>query len=206
MNKFITNLKVAFATLIFLTVSTLNANFILESDLDFPQKLVDKMQQMGDELYQKTKVSTVIVAKKHLDQKEFLEIKKKYLNELKEPYVLWIFSKTYMDRKDIGINQMFNSKDLEDKFDKESMFSPFFGSFTKLISIKKSKVDPIPAAFLNGYGDLVDMIAKSYGVKLKSSIGSETKTTIDIIRAIFYISIVFFLLWYLKVKFFKRGE
>ncbi len=199
-------IRVAFATLILSLSVLLQASFIFDSDLDFPKKTVDKLKEMGDELYEKAHISTVIVAKKHLDQKEFLNIKDSYLKELKDPYILWIFSKTYIDRENIGINQMFNSKDLEDKFDRDSMFSPFFGSFTKLVSIQKSKSDPLPAAFLNGYADLVDMLSKSQGIKLDSSIGNETRVTMDIFRVIFYLVLLFFFGWYLKVKFFKKGE
>ncbi len=197
--------KVALILTIFFTIS-LQANFIYEGDNLINEKALNKMQEMGDELYQKTGVSTVIIAKQHLSKEQFLQIKDKYLKELKNPYVLWIFSKSYMDKAKIGINQMFNSEDLENKFDKDSLFSPWGGTFTKLIAIQKSDSDPTAAAFLNGYGDLTDMIATSYGIKLDSSIGSETKTTINIVRVIFYTTIVFFLLWYLRVKFKKRSS
>ena len=162
------------------------------------------MKEMGDELFTKTGVSTVIVAKEYLDKKGFLRIKNNYLKELKAPYVLWIFSKKYADREGVGINQMFSSDDLKGKFDKDSLFSPFGGSFTKLIVIQKSKVDPTGAAFLNGYADLVDMLADSYGVKLKSSIGSETRETMDIARVVMYLTFLFIALWIIKVKFFKK--
>jgi membrane-associated protease RseP (regulator of RpoE activity) len=198
--------KAVFAALILLSL-TLKANgFIYDGDLIDNNKTISKMREMGDELYEKTGVTTVVVARKHLDQKEFLKIKDSYKSKLKAPYVLWIFAKTYQDRDNIGINQMFNSKDLDDKFDKDSLFSPWSGTFTKLITVHKSKKDPIPAAFLNGYADLADMLSNSYGVKLDSSIGSETRTTVDIIRVVFYLSVIFFLLWYVKVKFLKRGK
>jgi len=200
------NFKAAFIaalTLLIIFTTSLNASFEYEFDDFIGEKAIKKLKEMGNELYEKTGVSTVIVAKNHLDQKEFLEIKNRYLKKLKEPYVLWIFSKTYMDRENIGINQMFNSKDLEGKFDKDSLFSPWSGTFTKVITVHKSKSDPTAAAFLNGYGDLTDMIATSYGIKLDSSMGSETKTTINIARIIFYLSIAFFFVLYLQVKFSK---
>jgi hypothetical protein len=194
---------IAALTLSIFFTTSLNASFNYEFDDFIGEKAIKKLEEMGNELYEKTGVSSVIVAKKHLDQKKFLDIKDRYLKELKAPYVLWIFSKTYMDRDNIGINQMFNSKDLEGKFDKDSLFSPWSGTFTKVITVHKSKSDPTAAAFLNGYGDLTDMIASSYGVKLESSIGSETKTTINIARIIFYLSIAFFFVWYLQIKFSK---
>lgn len=197
--------KAAFAALILSLIFTtsLQANYSYEGDGYIPDKALKKLKEMGTELFQKTGVSTVIIAKNHLDQKQFLEIKNRYLKELKRPYVLWIFSKTYMDRNNIGINQMFSSDDVKDKFDKDSLFSPFGGSFSKILTVHKSKSDPTPAAFLNGYADLTDMIAESYGLKLESSIGSETKITINIARIIFYLVSAFFFVWYLQVKFSK---
>jgi len=198
-------IKAAFAALILSTILTtsLQANYSYEGDGYIGEKALKKLEEMGSELFEKTGVSTVIVAKEHLDQKQFLEIKDRYLKELKNPYVLWIFSKTYMDRENIGINQMFSSDDVKDKFDKDSMFSPWGGTFAKILTVHKSKSDPTAAAFLNGYADLTDMIADSYGVKLESSIGNETKTTINIARIIFYLVTAFFFVWYLQIKFSK---
>ena len=198
-------IKAAFAALILSTIFTtsIQADYTYQGDGYIGDKALKKLEEMGTELFQKTGVSTVIVAKEHLDQKQFLEIKDSYLKELKNPYVLWIFSKKYMDRENIGINQLFSSPDMKDKYDEDSMFSPFGGTFSKILTVHKSKSDPTAAAFLNGYADLTDMIAKSYGIKLESSIGSETKTTINIVRVIFYLVIAFFLLWFLQIKFSK---
>ncbi len=168
------------------------------------EKTLKKMKEMGDELYEKTGISTAVIAKKHLNKDEFLKLKEHYQKTLKPPYILWIFSKTYMDRKDIGINQMFHSPDLDGKYDEDALFSPFRGSFTKLIVVKKSKSDITSAAFLNGYADLVDMLAKSYGVTLKSSVGSQNRVTVDIFRIVFYGMILFFVLWYLKNRLTER--
>ncbi len=163
------------------------------------------MKEIGKELTQKTGVTIALVTKKHLTKAEFLEIKNRYLKKLKAPYVLWIFSKTYEDKKDFGLNKMFNSPDLNGKFDKNSLFSPFTGSFMKLIVIQKSKSDPTSAAFLNGYADLTDMIAKSYNVKLKSSIGSESETFITVLRVLFYLSLLYFVWLYVKRRFLEKG-
>ncbi len=200
------NVRAVFTALILSTFfhTTLFASYIYESDLPINEKTQTKLKEMGEELFEKTGVSTAIIAKKYLDKKSFLEIKDRYLKELKAPYVLWIFSKKYDVRDSVGINQMFSSDDLKGKFDKDSLFSPFYGSFTKLIVIQKSKSDPTGAAFLNGYADLTDMIADSYGVKLASSIGSETRETMDIARIVMYLTFLFLLIWIIKVKFFKK--
>ncbi len=186
--------------------TSLFASYKLDTNLPINDKTQAKLKEIGMELFAKTGVSTVIVAKDYLDKKSFLKIKDNYLKELKAPYVLWIFSKKYDDRDSVGINQMFSSDDLKGKFDQESLFSPFYGSFTKLIVIQKSKSDPTGAAFLNGYADLTDMIANSYGIKLDSSIGSETRETMDVARILMYLTFLFFAIWTIKVKFFKKDK
>lgn len=197
--------KAAFAalTLTLFFSTSIKADYIYDGDGLIPKKAQKKLSQIGNELYKKTGVSSVLVTRKFLDQKKFLDLKDRYLKELKNPYVLWIFSKTYEERTNVGINKIFKSDDLENKFDEDSLFSPFRGSFTKIIVIQKSKSDPIPAAFLNGYADLSDMIADSYNIKLQSSIGSETKRTIGISRIIFYSVLLYFFIVYLRGKFFK---
>jgi hypothetical protein len=198
--------RVAFATLfiLLLTNSLFSNGFTIDVDKGILlDKAISKMKEMGDELYQKTNISTILVVKNHLDKKEFLSIKERYLTKTKKPYILWIFSKTYADRENIGLNQMFNSKDLDGKFDKDSLFSPWNGTFTKILTVHKSKVDPTSAAFLNGYGDLVDMLAKSYGLKLDSSIGSGSHTSTNVLRFIFYFIVVLTIIVLLRNKFRK---
>ncbi len=199
----------AFATLLsLLFIQNLYATVEFDYDVNISKKTEAKMKEMGEELYKKTHISTVIVAKNYMDKKEFLQLKSDYLKKLQAPYILWFFAKKYKDTDSgrVGkLNLLFSSDDLKGKYDESSMFSPFSGTFTKLIVIQKSKSDPTSAAFLNGYADLMDMLANSYGIKLKSSIGDETQETMNITRVIIYISFLFFFLWYLKVKFFKKG-
>ena len=203
------NIKVALtAALItlFTLASSLQAGYTYDGEGLIEEKALNKLQKIGSELYQKTGVSTILVVKKHLTQEQFLEIKNRYLKELKSPYVLWIFSKKYIDRENVGINKMFSSDDMKNRFDENSLFSPFGGTFSKIISIQRSKSDPTAAAFLNGYSDLTDMIADSYNIKLDSSIGNETKTTIDIVRLLFYLTIIFFIARYIKIKYFNKEQ
>jgi len=201
-------IKAVFKTALILSLFTnsLFASFTYDGNIAINDRTQEKLKEMGDELFEKTGISSVIVAKEYLDKKSFLETKDKYLKELKAPYVLWIFSKKYDVRDTVGINQLMTSDDLKDKYDEDSMFSPFNGTFTKVIVIQKSKSDPTGAAFLNGYADLTDMLAASHGVTLKSSIGSETRTTMNVARVLMYLTFLAMFLWYIKVKFFKKGK
>ena len=200
------NFRAAFAALLLLFSTNLFSLVTLDYDVNITKKTEDKIKEIANELYSKTKISTVIVAKNELYRESFLDIKDNYLKELKPPYILWIFAKKYIDTKsgrEGKLNILLSSDDLKGKFDESSLFSPFSGTFTKIIVIQKSKTDPTSAAFLNGYGDLADMLSRSFNVKLKSSLGDETRETMNITRVIVYISFLFFFLWYLKVKFFK---
>jgi len=205
-NFFKAAFKAALITIFFSISSYALVKF--DVDVNITKKTQAKMAQMGEELYQKSGISTVIVAKKELDKKEFLRLKNSYLQELKAPYVIWFFAKDYYDndvKRHGKMNLLISSDDLIGKYDESSMFSPFSGTFTKLIVIKKSKSDPTSAAFLNGYGDLTDMLAKSHGVKLSSSLGDESRETVNVVRVVFYLTVLFFILWYMRVKFFKKG-
>jgi len=199
--------RAAFAALLFFVFSTnLFAKVEFDYDLNITKKTESKIKEIANELYNKTKISTVIVAQKELNREDFLTIKNNYLKELKDPYILWIFAKKYIDTKSgrVGkLNILLSSDDLKGKFDESSLFSPFSGTFTKIIVIQKSKSDPTSAAFLNGYSDLADMLSKSFKVKLNSNIGNESRETINIVRVVVYISFMFFFLWYIKVKFFR---
>ena len=192
-------------SIVFFLPTSLFSGYIYEGDRIINEKTLKKLEEMGNELFKKTGVSIVIVAKNHLTQDEFLSIKNRYLKSLKPPYVLWIFSKKYMDRDNLGINKMFSSPDMKEKFDEDSLFSPWGGTFTKVLTLR-SKTDTTSAAFLNGFADLTDMIAESYGITLDSSIGSETKTVVNIFRIIFYASILYFLIRYIKIKYIKREK
>ncbi len=197
----------ALLLLLFIT-SPVQSSTVIDYDINLTQKCVHKMKEMGEELYQKSGVSTAIVARESMDKPQFLDLKNRYLHQLKPPYVVWFFTRKYYDNdvKRTGkLNLLISSDDLKGKYDESSMFSPFSGTFMRLITIKKSKTDPTSAAFLNGYGDLTSMLADSYGITLKSGIGNETHTTMDIVRFVVYLTFLFFFLWYIKVKFFHKG-
>jgi len=207
--SFILNKRVALlATLLILTLFptfSLASGFIYDGDKGIVlEKTVKKIEEIGQELYKKLGISTILVVKKHMTKEEFLAYKEKY--SLSTPYVLWIFSKSTDKTKAVGYNNMFNSKDLEDKYSKDSILGSLFtrGSFTSIYVVHKSKIDPTSAAFLNGYGDLADMIADSYNIELDSSMGSDSKTTIDILRIVIYSIILFTIIILLRNKFRKK--
>jgi hypothetical protein len=69
-------------------------------------------------------------------------------------------------------------------------------AFSKSDSVKQE------VAIFNGYADIVDQVAESKGVKLTSSIGSESRSSFQIVRTIFYAILAFVILQFI----FKRKK
>ena len=55
----------------------------------------------------------------------------------------------------------------------------------------------------NGYSEIAEQIASSYGIELESAAGNENKIAIDVIRLIFYGVILLFVFKYIRGKFFR---
>jgi hypothetical protein len=198
--------RVVFLTallLIIFPINSFSSGLILENDGLILDKATKKMQEMGRELYQKSGVTTVIVAKQSMSRDEFLALKNRYMRDLKKKYVIWLFSKATDNSTLVGLNKIFTSSDLKDRLNIDSILGSLFtrGSFTSVYVVHNSKVDPTSAAFLNGYADMVDMLASSYNIELDSSIGSQSKTSIDIIRSIFYIIVILAMVVLVRNKF-----
>jgi uncharacterized membrane protein YgcG len=151
-------------------VSVSNASYILVNDGIVSQKVSQKVQSLGEELYNKTRVSVYVAVPKSLNDMSIEKYENGLAQDLKKPYVLLTLAK---NEKQVDI---INSKILDDKFDKETTLSPFpwNGTIIPLLADKKDN-DKYNAALLNGYADIVEQIAASYKVKLEGAIGSTNK-------------------------------
>ncbi len=179
--------------------SNLFANFIISSSEILPKKTTDKINQMGKELKEKTGISVYLVIIKDLNGSNIVEYEKNISKNLSKPFVLLSFAP-----KDKKID-IISSDKLKDKFDKEQILSPWpwSGSILPLlVSHSKNEKAKIEAALLNGYADIVEQLANSYGVKLKSGIGNQNRIVFDILKIIIYgiIGFIFFKLIYRRFK------
>ncbi|MDR2790192.1 MAG: TPM domain-containing protein [Campylobacteraceae bacterium] len=148
------------------------------------QKTVEQINEMGGELFEKDNVSVYvslhgsvgnISAKEHVDA---------ITKELEAPYALLI-----MFSEDKIIDIISSSEEIESKFDKGQILSPFpwHGTIKPLLSVKKD-ADKFSAAVLNGYIDIVVQIAKSDGKKLeKAPDNSANKIVLRSIELIIFI-------------------
>ena len=185
--------------LLFFTLS-LNASFIIKNDNVLPQKTVDKIDQMGKELKDNTGVGVYLAIYENSNKSDILKIEKNLSKDLKDPFVLLT---VLLDSKKLDI---INSKELDERFDKEQILSPmpWSGSILPLLtSHSKNPKAAVEAAMLNGYADIVEQIADSYSVKLKSAIGSQNKLVYEIVKLIFYGTLLLIFINFLYRKFKK---
>jgi len=158
------------------TVININSRFILEGKELIDPRTIQKIDEMGKELFEKTGVNVYIYTKKSYLQKEVKDKKERYLlikayeeqilTEVKKPYVL-----ISVAVDDMHIN-MFNSEDLDNVIDKDRILDRAI--IPILVSKDKNSVySKLSVALLNGYGEIVDRVAMELkGIKLNSSIES----------------------------------
>ncbi|MDR3177449.1 MAG: hypothetical protein LBT96_00545 [Campylobacteraceae bacterium] len=146
------------------------------------QKAVEKINEMGEELFEKSGISvyaSLSASIGDISVKEHVDIITK---ELKSPYVLLI-----MFSADKIIDIVSSNEDIEKKFNKSQVLSPvpYHGTIKPLLAVKKDP-DNFSAAILNGYADIVEQIAKSGNLKLESALGDANKDTLYYVRLIVY--------------------
>lgn len=169
-----------------------------------PKKEVDKIREMGAELYEKTKVTVFVAAVAELNSTKPADLLEPIKREHKD------FALLYFSKNPTAVN-IFASEDVKKLMDIDQILSPlpWRGTIKPIMSPAFSKDEDIKlsVAILNGYADMVDQVAESKGVKLDSSIGSGSKDSFKLIRWIFYAILLFFLGQYIYTKFRRRrGE
>ncbi len=176
-------------------------NFILLNDGILPDKTINKINEIGNELYKKSGVGVYVAVVKRMPTKKITDFEKNLTKQLKSPYVLLTLS-----IKDHKVD-IVNSKGLKNKFDKESILSPlpWKGTIIPILtSHSKNPKAAIEAAILNGYADIAEQIADSYGIDLKSAIGSVNKNIYYWLRVLFYSIIALVIAKYLFRRVVKK--
>lgn len=167
--------------LLFLPFQGIANTFIFDDNALLDERAVIKMEEIGQELSQKTGVNVYLIVKKEAQGKDIITFEKEFSRDFKTPFVLLTL---FSEDKKLDI---YPSKDIEKTFDKEALLSPlpWKGTIIPLLTSKKKEVGITPALF-NGYAELTDQIASSYNVVLQSSIGNANKTTINVVRLAVY--------------------
>ena len=185
-----------------LFTNILEASYVFVNDNILPDKTVKKIDEIGSELYQKTgaNIYVAVLNDKNL-KSDIFSFEKKLSQKLKKPFILLT---VFLSSQKIDI---INSSELKKRFDKEQVLSPYPWSGTilpLLTAHTKNFRANVEAALLNGYADIADQIAASYGVELKSSMGSQNKNTYLVIKLIFYGTLFLILFNYLRHKYFLK--
>jgi uncharacterized membrane protein len=153
-------------------------NFILSNKSNLlNQKLIKKINEMGLELNSKTGIYVFLSIQESLNGITIQNFEKNLSKDLPKPFVLMIFSK--LDKK----IDIISSESIKNKFDKEVILDDY--AIPLIVMKAKSGVDinsPYRAGIFNGYAEIIDEIAQSEKVELKSSIGNESKTSTDFLR------------------------
>lgn len=167
-------------------ISTLHASAIYKNENIIGQRVVDKINQIANELKQKTGVNAYVMAIKSTNGLALVSYEEQISQNFKEPFFLLslVLKEHQVD--------IIASQDVMQRFDKNAVLSPYpaSGTIIPILADKKGD-DKYSAALLNGFGDISDQIANSYNVKLSTSIGSANKFVLNIIRVIFYGTIIF---------------
>lgn len=192
--------KRAFA-LLFLFSSLIFAQIILKNDAILPQKTINKIEEIGKELRQKTGVSLYVAVVKKMDQKKIVDFEKSLAKDLKSPFILLALS---VDDQKVDI---YSSDDVKKRFNKEQILSPYpwEGSIIPILTAHfKNQKAAIEAAILNGYSEIAEQVAKSYGIKLKSAIGNTNRNIYYWLRILFYSIIALIFANFIYRRYIKR--
>lgn len=183
MNKFL-HVKakgfILFCLFLFLPFYLVANEFVINEGV-IEERAAKKIEEMGQELFQKSGIKVYLIAKKSGNGENIIAYEQNFAKNLTPPYALLTL---FLEDQKVDI---YNSPDLNKAFDKESMLSPlpWTGTILPLLTGKKKDVS-VSAALLNGYGDIVDQISDSKKITLESSIGSSNKDTLGIFRFFIY--------------------
>ncbi len=181
-----------------LPVSVFAKDFVVYDDI-LEEKTAQKIEEMGSELFAKSGVKVILIAKKSGNE-NILDYEQNFAKNLTPPYVLLTL---FQAEQKVDI---YTSKGLEKEFDREALLSPlpWKGTIIPLLTSKKNEISVGPA-LLNGYAELVEEIAAYHKIELESAIGSANRTTINIVRLLIYgfMVIVVILIIYKRIK--SRG-
>lgn len=174
-------------------------DFVIYDDI-LEEKTAQKIEEMGSELFAKSGVKVILIAKKSGEGENILTYEQNFAKNLTAPYALLTL---FQDDQKVDV---YHSAGLEKEFDRESLLSPlpWKGTIIPLLTSKKKEVSVGPA-LLNGYAELVEEIAQYRKIELESAIGSANKTTINLVRILLYSFMAFVVVFIIYKRIKYRG-
>lgn len=215
----------------FLTL-TAHAEFLYKDEVVHNPNFTEQINTIGAELKAKTGVSLYLVMVRDLENNQTIaDFEKNITNDLDQPSVVM----TFVELKQ-QVDILARPTDLYKRFNKSQVLSPnatFIGAVVSSIMFARSydeakefivnrggtilpvlaeraKGDDIVSkysvAMFNGYTDVAEQIAEHHGVTLSTSGGNGSKDFIDIIRVIFYGTLLYALFIYVRGKYFRKKK
>jgi len=212
--------------------SSLHAEFLYKDEVVNNPEFTKQIETIGSELKAKTGVSLYLVMVRDLEENQSIsDFEKRISSETNDSAVIMTFVEL---QKQVDI--LARPTSLYKDFNKDQILSPnatFVGAVVSSIMFARSvdeakellsnsggtvlpilgeraKGDDIvkkySVAMYNGYADTAEQIAASRGQTLNSSAGTGSQTFIDILRLIFYGTILIALGRYVWGRFLKKRE
>jgi len=190
------------ATLFLLSVFTTlqaNASLVVCNDGLVNDRAIGEIKKIGKEIKEKTGIFIYLCVKKSINNQKIKIFENKLSKKLKKPFILLAMAANEQKVDILTSSQTHNLIDIND------ILSPFSGTIIPILTERKGE-DKYSAAMLNGYADIADRVAKKTGIKLNSSIGNTNRILINILRVIIYGSFLYFVVIYIKRKYFYKRE
>ena len=209
-------------TLLFST--SLFAEYLYQDDVVQKESFANAINPIGQELFEKTGVNLLLVMVRDLENNQSIaEYALTIAKQQSNPTVIAVFAE---NQKQVQI--IASSPELYERFDREQILSPnasFIGAVISSVMFAKSfddvkeemsnyggvvlpvlaerakgkdVVEKYAVAMFNGYSETAEQIADSYGVTLDSAAGNGNQIAIDVIRYIFYGTILFAIFGYFR--------
>lgn len=206
--------------------TNLSAEYLYKDEVVFNPSFAESIETLGKELHEKTGISLRLLMLKELPNKiNIVDYEKIIIKEFTEPTILLTFSE--MDAK---VDILASDASLYEYFDKKQILSPVSssvqafvvallnldfsdmssgGTILPLLAQKTKKglvVGKYSGSMFNGYADIAEQIADSKGIVLDNAVGNANKTSIMIVKVIFYGFIIYGLILYAKRKIYKLKQ
>jgi len=206
--------------------TSLAAEYLYKDEVIFNPAFNVEVEKIGSELYQKTGISLRLLMLKELpDGMSIVKYEQELIKEFNEPTILLTFSE--MNSK---VDILASESSLYEYFDKRQVLSPISspvqafiiavatldfsdmssgGTILPLLSQKTKKGEVLgkySGSMFNGYADIAEQIAESKNIVLENAVGNTNQNSILFLKVLFYGTIIYAIVLYIKRRLYIRKE
>ncbi len=170
--------------------------YIIDSVINIPP-FTQQIETIGKEVKEKTRWHLYLVTVDDIGKQSLIEYQKELSKRLEKPFITLALA---IKQQKVSI---YGSEGYRNVIDYEGIL---FDDIYPILGAK-IKTDPRQkylSAMLNGYSEIAEELADHYNVELKSAVGNTNKVTINILRVLFYGTIIAALGVYFYRKYFKK--